>query len=313
MGNLVTPESFVNWFEKLYSELAVYVWGANGQIITKDTMDELYDKYGSDTYNRKYFDMKLQKGRGKIAADAAGSFYQLSKEDRTVREYFTACPIKGVIAALPKDKVCLLFNNNLTHVGAYLGNGITIEMRSSKLNMNRETLKPARWQYYGIPDFVDYGMDLDSLKKEVSRYDVIIKNYEEWLEKFVPHSNVVVDGFYNENTKENTIRAIQHIFNKFYCREIGNTGIYDEETRRACPSFEEMKWSPEGFRYLTYITHVYLYAECGYMMENIICGDKVTTTYDSTTSKYVGMYQYNIRGLEMDGKIGSATFYRMFK
>ena len=39
---MVSQKEFKEYFENLYKQKAVYVWGANGQIITKELIDKLY-------------------------------------------------------------------------------------------------------------------------------------------------------------------------------------------------------------------------------------------------------------------------------
>ena len=48
---------------------AIYLWGANSEIITKALVDKLYKIFGSKTYDKKYYDDKLKEGIGKIGAD----------------------------------------------------------------------------------------------------------------------------------------------------------------------------------------------------------------------------------------------------
>lgn len=152
---MVTQKQFKEHFRNLLNGKAVYVWGANGQIITKELVDKLYNSYGSKTYNRTYYDNKLKEGTGRIGADCSGAFYPLSKGDKTARGYYEACPTKGSIKDIPKNTACMVFNANLTHVAAYMGDGITIEMKSSAENVHEESFNEARWTYYGIPSWLD--------------------------------------------------------------------------------------------------------------------------------------------------------------
>lgn len=152
---MVTQAEFKKHYEDLYKNGAIYVWGGNCEIITKELTDRLYRIFGSTKYNKAYYDKKLKEGKGKIGADCSGSIFPLSKGDKTAKQYYHACPIQGDINDLPMDTACLVFNDGWTHVGAYLGNGTTIEMASSKGNCVKQNFKKARWKYFGIPDWLE--------------------------------------------------------------------------------------------------------------------------------------------------------------
>ena len=311
--NRVTQKDVIDWLENLYDNSAVYVWGANGDVITKPFMDELYNLYGDDTYNKNYYNAKLVEGKGKICADGPGVLFKLSNEDRTVRKYYNTCIIKGRVASLPKDKVCLVFNKNFTHLGIYMGNGITIEMRNSKVNMIKENFKISRWCYFGIPDFIDYGVTFEKLNEEVLSCDTIISSYQVWINKLLNGPLVKVDGVYGSNTKSHTICLIKHILNHYYGKSLEEDDVFDLKTKTSFPSFDVLKSNEEAFQMLTYIVHIYLYAKCGYFMNNIINGSKISTVYDDNTKQYVALYQSEVRGLDINGLISGSTLYQMFK
>lgn len=304
----VSQKEFVSHFEKLNSENAVYVWGGNGEIITKELMDKLYAWYGSTKYNRDYYNKKLAEGKGRVGADCSGALYPLSKIDRTAKGYYNSCVSTGLIAAMPKDIVCLVFNKNLTHVGAYLGNGYTIEMKSSTANVYKEKLKPTRWYYFGIPDFVDYSTNLEDTLVDSN---VLIKNYQKWLNDNFKTA-IAEDGKYGPKTKEATVKALQTIYNQYYGAKIAVDGKYGPKTKEACPGYTAMKKNADAYAMVTYIVHMYLYKE-GYNMNGIINTSKVSTVYSDYTKVVVMDYQGDTRGLVVDGLAGTATLYQMFK
>ncbi|MDE6492533.1 MAG: peptidoglycan-binding protein, partial [Lactobacillus sp.] len=317
--SMVTQQEFQNWFQKLYNENAVYLWGANGDIITKELTDSLYKTFASATYNRTYYTEKLNSGKGRIGADCSGAFCKISGYDTTAKGYYQRSINKGLIAALPRDKVCMVFNKNLTHIGAYVGNGITIEMKDSKTNVYKENLKTSRWYYYGIPDFVDYSGTIDEIKQQIAKDDVVTTDYQTWLNtqlKTMAPTNtatIAVDGSYGPKTKQQTVRVLQAIYNKYYGADIVVDGSYGPKTKAACPGYSVMKKTPEAFAKITYIIHVYLYAKCDYEMSGIISNSKVSSVYTTNTSAYVSNYQNSTRGLKVDGCAGPATLYAMFK
>ena len=309
----VSQKEFIAWFEELYEKDAIYLWGANGETITKELVDKLYGWYGSSTYNRTYYNSKLAEGKGKIGADCSGAFLKLSGVDRTASGYYSTCKKKGLIASLPTDMVCLVFNKNLTHIGAYLGNGYTIEMKNSQVNVHKEKLKRSRWYYYGIPSFVDYSVPLEKIETSISSCDKIVSNYQKWLNDNLGGKNIAVDGAYGPDTKRQTVRMIQTIFNKYYGKNIEVDGAYGPDTKEACPKWSVLKANAEAFALITYIIHVYLYAVAKYDMQGIVNSTKVSTVYSDNTKSYVAKYQSNTRGLVVDGWGGSATLYQMFK
>lgn len=148
------------YFENLYKNKAVYLWGANSEIITKELTDKLYRIFGDKTYNKAYYDNKFKEGAGRVGADCSGAFRPISGFDTTAQGYYDLCKEKGSISKLPLSKVCLVFKRNLsgrmTHIGLYCGNGYTIEMKSSKDNCVKEKLKKSRWTHYGIPAWIEY-------------------------------------------------------------------------------------------------------------------------------------------------------------
>lgn len=150
----------VEYFEGLHKNKAIYLWGANSEVINKSLVDKLYKTFKSATYNRKYYDNKLKEGIGRIGADCSGAFKPVSGFDTTAQGYYDRCREKGLITKLPLSKVCLVFRKNLVgrvnHIGLYCGNGYTIEMKSSKENCVREKLKKHRWTHYGIPFWIEY-------------------------------------------------------------------------------------------------------------------------------------------------------------
>ena len=168
----------ISYFENLYANKAVYLWGANGEIITKELCDRLYKSYGSSAYNRAYYDNKLKEGLGKIGADCSGAMYPVSGFDTTAQGYYNKCVSKGNISSIPKDTACLVFKGKSTsainHIGFYPGNGsvYTIEMKSSKDNCVKSELTSGGWKWYGIPNWIDYSSPAAQNKPVVKCVDV---------------------------------------------------------------------------------------------------------------------------------------------
>ena len=158
---MIKASEAVKYFEQLYAGRAVYLWGANGEVITQALCDRLFKTFGNATYNKAYYDRKLAYGKGRIGADCSGAFRPISGFDDTAQGYYNRCVKKGKIGQIQSDRACLVFKGKsekrITHIGLYLGNGSVIEMKSSKDDCVKRTLKAGKWDFYGIPDWIDYG------------------------------------------------------------------------------------------------------------------------------------------------------------
>lgn len=125
-------KEIISYFENLYQNNAVYLWGANGEIITKELCDRLFRSYGSSSYNRTYYESKYKEGAGRIGADCSGAMCPVSGFDTTAQGYYNKCMTKGGISSIPMNTPCLVFKGKSTsaihHMGFYLGNGYVIEI-----------------------------------------------------------------------------------------------------------------------------------------------------------------------------------------
>lgn len=175
---MATQKQLREHFLNLGKQGAIYVWGANCQIITKDLMNRLCKAVSSKKYNKAYYDGKLEEGEGKPGADCSGAIEPVSGYDTTAQGYYNRCVEKGNIQDIPQ-KVCLVFRRNaskeITHVGCYTGDGYVSEMASSKKNYQRKKLNKAEWDYWGMPDFISdpetvWTISTTTSKKEGSKY-----------------------------------------------------------------------------------------------------------------------------------------------
>lgn len=304
----VTQAQFKEHFLNLLNGKAVYVWGANGEIITKELVDKLYKSYGSATYNRAYYDNKLKEGAGRIGADCSGAFYPLSKGDKTAKGYYNACSTKGKINDLPKDVACMVFNANWTHVAAYMGDGTTIEMRSSTKNVQKETFDASRWTYYGIPDWLEpYPEKTTSTPVvapvEVSGGDPVVKNIQRFCNDYAD-AGLKVDGVFGPKTKAGLCKALQHYLNVTYNAGLKEDGVFGPLTKKACKTIS-------GKNELVYIAQAMLYCK-GYDMSHSISNNDLDGKLGNGTKNTVLEYQQDTRGLRQDSECGPATFYSMF-
>ncbi len=254
---------------------ALYVWGANGQTITKALMDKLYSTFGSGTYTKAYYNNKLKAGEGKPGADCSGALYPVSGYDTTAAGYYNRCKSKGKIATIPENKVCLVFKRNskgvINHVGCYTGDGYVSEMASSNLNYQRKKLKGNGWDLWGMPDFISNPNE----------------NYVELLE---------ADGEWGKDT---TMKS-QHVFNTVEDGKISNQLVscrqYLSMALTSSWEFKKKELCGSGSRLIREIQK-FLTKE-GYDAGGIdgFCGKK-TVTAMQLFLKDLGYYKGSINGI----------------
>ena len=305
---MVTQQQFKDHYYNLYKNKAIYVWGANGQVITKDLMNKLYASYGSSKYNKAYYDNKLLEGKGRIGADCSGSIYPLSKKDATAKGYYNACSVKGPIRNLPTGTACLVFNKEFTHVGAYMGDGTTIEMMSSTRNCVMQVLQSSRWAYYGIPNWLETTTsDKAGATTTITVAPVIntevIKNIQKWCNDYCD-AGLKVDGEFGSKTKEGLCKALQHCLNATFGARLQEDGKFGPKTKLKCKNASSSKE-------LTYICQAMLMYK-KYDMSHSIKNNNLDMSYGKNTRVTVLQYQQDTRGLRQDGECGPATFYAMF-
>lgn len=230
----------VTWFEKLYKEGAIYVWGANGQLGSRNLMDILYKTFKSEKYNKDYYDNKLKEGLNRYCADCSGAFCPVRGKDLTAKGYYDECKDKGLITKMPMNKICLVWNKSLSHIGLYLGNGYSIDMKNSNENCVKEKFRQSRWYYYGCPDWIEYTNDLDK-----TLYHIVVKGDN--LYKISKRYNIPVKDLKRLN---NLKTIIIHIGDKLKIqddwiarlqKELGLkvTNIADKETLSKTPTIKK--------------------------------------------------------------------------
>ena len=154
---MILSKEVTKHFAHLFETGAKYVWGMNCEEITPESIEYAIKHHSSKTYPRSYYIAKLEEGYGHLGADCSGSFFPVSGFDTTAQGYYSRCKIKGNIKGIP-DRPCMVFvqgKKKIDHIGWYDGEGRVYEMRSSKLNCRHDKLD-SRWDYWGIPEFVDY-------------------------------------------------------------------------------------------------------------------------------------------------------------
>ena len=108
-----------------------YVWGAQGQVLTKELLDTLVKTHGRDKY---YFaDYSAEKWLGKQCFDCSGLIVWAGNKLGIIQGDYTAAGLYGICAkASTPSPGDLCFNDGLTHVGIYAGNGQYLHAKNTR-------------------------------------------------------------------------------------------------------------------------------------------------------------------------------------
>ena len=166
---MVKVSDVINYFEALYSLKSLYIWRYNGEVVTKQNIQDIYhaehyanpnSKYDSNYYMKKYIEATKDPAHPLIGSDCSGAFYQLSGYDNSAKGYYKEAIEKGDMSTFNPSVACQIFRgtspDTIHHIGMYLGNGISIEMESSDTNCQRKVFDKTKWNYWAKPKFVDY-------------------------------------------------------------------------------------------------------------------------------------------------------------
>lgn len=148
---MISAKGFETYLESVYRATAVYMWGADCEIGTKELLEKKIKQFGKENYE----DLTVEKIEGKICADCSGLFTPISCLNITSQSYYGRCVEKGRIGQIPTNKKCLLFREEkgkIVHVAGYLGNGYLIEMWDG---CEKRKFKESEWTYYGLPDWLE--------------------------------------------------------------------------------------------------------------------------------------------------------------
>lgn len=108
-----------------------YVWGSQGEILTKELLSTLVKRFGRSNY---YFaDYNVEKWLGMQVFDCSGLMVWAANKLGILSGDYTAAGLYNlcdkVITPAASD---LCFNAGLTHVGIYMGNGKYLHAKSSR-------------------------------------------------------------------------------------------------------------------------------------------------------------------------------------
>lgn len=148
---MISAEGVKRYCAAIHKAGAVYMWGADVEVITEELIEEKKARFGTKHYQM----LNLCDVEGKLGADCSGFLTPISGVDWTAASYYKMCEKKGKAADIPADKVCLLFrqeDGNIVHVAVYTGDGKLYEMWDG---CEHREFKPSQWTYYGIPAWIE--------------------------------------------------------------------------------------------------------------------------------------------------------------
>lgn len=152
---MISAKGFKVYLESVYRATALYMWGADCEIGTKELFEKKIKQFGKENYE----DLTVEKIEGRICADCSGLFTPISGLNITSQSYYDRCVEKGRIGKIPKNKKCLLFREErgkIVHVAGYLGNGYLIEMWDG---CEKREFKESEWTHFGFPAWLEAQAD----------------------------------------------------------------------------------------------------------------------------------------------------------
>ena len=229
----------------------------------------------------------------------AGQYQINGLPDWGVDGQYAHCSEKGKIGIMPELPGVLVFTSNLSHVGVYIGNGEVIEARGHAYGVQRNKLKDRNFALWGKLNVLTY-------EKSAMKYADKIKAFQQWINGYLPlkylGANLEVDGRYGPATRIAAIKAFQYWLNSTYSAGLAVDGGYGPLTKKKTPLLVKGCKGPG-----VYVLQGLLYAH-----------DYDPKGFDGSFGAAGGMGCYNAvkayqtdNGLEVDGKAGGETFYKL--
>ena len=287
-----------------------YWLGGFGQEATEDLYQRTKDRLGIN-----YPDYKSQLGKkvhdccGLVKgffwtpdADSTKYTYQKTMPDLGVDGQFDACTETGDINTIPEIKGILVFTQNMSHMGVYIGNDEVIEARGHDYGVVKTKLKSRNWAKWGKLKYLDY-TDAEVAKPAKQTGNAQIMTFQTWINKYLPMQHLGtkldVDGKFGPLTRKAAIKCLQYWLNKQYGTGLAVDGGYGPLTKAACKVLRKGS-SGDG----VYILQGLLYCH-GYDPKG----------FDGSFGVYGGEGCLNAvkafqadNGLEVDGEAGPLTF-----
>ena len=223
----------------------------------------------------------------------AGQYSINGLPDWGVAEQYENCTKKGGISSMPELPGLLVFTKNMSHMGVYIGNGEVVEARGHAYGVQRNNLKDRNFALWGR---LDCCIEYDTEKQ--TNCKAYVQTFQIWL-KTVYKYNVAPDGACGPVTKKAAIKAMQTELNKLGEKLDVDGGC--GTLTRAAMSRHMVKRGTKGN--MAYIVQGLLYG-AGYDCNGF--DGSIGAGCDAAIRKYQAD-----KGLEVDGKVGGDTLYKL--
>ncbi len=195
---MISAEGVKRYCDSMHAAGVVYLWGADGQVITAKLLEDLKKHFGEIHYK----DIHLTDVEGRIGADCSGFLTALSGMDMTAEGYYKKCKIKGKATEVPVDMTCLLFRqegSKIVHVAIYTGDWMLTEMWDG---CEQRAFDPSEWTYYGIPDWIEQ----QTAKKPLAAGDKVK------VTKELTGHNTAADAMAKKNVRNRVLPGTYYVY-----------------------------------------------------------------------------------------------------
>lgn len=250
---MLTGKQLAEYCEKVYKAGWVYWYGTYGQKCSTSLYNSKRNQYPSHYTSARASGYKKDIQAGKRCADCVGMiksfFWTGGKFDTDPKYGSNGCPDKsangtieycsetGPIKTIPDEPGLVVWKSG--HIGVYVGNGYTVEMKGFDYDCKRNKVTAGPWTKWGrLPksmitytgETADPVQSSESLPEGLSKGDhgsavtALQILLTKWNPKCLPKYGI--DGDFGSET-EKAVKAFQ--------AEDGLpvTGVYDEATRKA--------------------------------------------------------------------------------
>ena len=233
----------------------------------------------------------------------AGQYQTNGMGDWGVPDQYEKCTKKGSISSMPELPGLLLFNDKLSHMGIYIGNGEVVEARGHAYGVQRNKVKDRTFTKCGRLDCViDYVEPKAETPKTVGKAS-FIKAFQMWINSYLPikylGTPLSIDGGFGPLSRKAAIKAYQYWLNSTYSAKLAVDGGFGPLTQTKSVLLVKGSNGPG-----VYILQGLLYAK-GYDPNGF------DGSFGNGTLTAVKAFQAATK-IEVDGKAGKQTFNKLF-
>lgn len=243
-----TGKKLAEYCQKVYEAKWVYWYGTYGQKCSESLYNSKKKQYASHYTSDRTSAYKKDIADGKRCADCVGlikSYFWSGGDINTLPKYGTnhcpdvsangmldLCKQKGDISAIPDEPGLVVWRSG--HIGVYVGNGYTIELKGFDYDCKKNKLSAGTWKMWGRLPFSMISYTGESITTEDPDIgDRFLQNGSKGADVKQLQTNLIklgyscgrwgVDGDFGDATED----ALEN-FQKDH--ELAVTGIYDAPT-----------------------------------------------------------------------------------